>query len=154
MQYIGDLAYLFSIYVNVSTFIQSTYRIQDTTLSRIFAAYFWGFFFGGNLGRLGARLANVVPRVTGPVMEVYSRVVQLGSLSWVWGHVVGLGKILNGLCCSEPNGVVDMLSGPSSYDWRTFMRECLRPPYCFSLSVNSLVDGCHYGKAHVGSFTN
>lgn len=144
MQYIGDLAYLFSIHVNVSTFIQSTYRIQDTTLSHIFAAYFW----------LGARLANAVPRVTGPVMEVYSRVVQLGSLSWVWGHVVGLGKILNGLCCSDPNGVVDMLSGPSSYDWRTFMRECPRPPYCFSLSVNSLVDGCHYGKAHVGSFTN
>lgn len=59
MQYIGDLAYLFSIYVNVSTFIQSIYRIKDTTLSRIFAAYFWVFFFfGGNLGGVGGTVGK------------------------------------------------------------------------------------------------
>ena len=102
MQYIGDLAYLFNIYVNVSTFIQSSSRIQDTTLSRLFAAYFWFFFFFffcGNFGWGGGGGEMSPTRVTGPV-------VRLGSLSWVWGHVVGSGKILACLCCSDPNGVV------------------------------------------------
>ena len=85
MQYIGDLVYLFNIYVNVS---------------HLFAACFWFFFFFW-----GGRQMSP-PRVTGPVMEVYSHVVWLGSLSWVWGHVVGSDKILTGLCCSDPNGVV------------------------------------------------
>ena len=70
MQYIGDLAYLFNIYVNVSTFIQSSSRIQDTTLSRLFAAYFWFFFFFlvVILGWRGGGGEMSPTRVTGPVV--------------------------------------------------------------------------------------
>ena len=146
MQYIGDLAYLFNIYVNVSTFIQSSSRIQDTTLSRFICCLFLVFFFfGGNFGLGG-----------GGVEKCH----QQGWLAqWFdWDHCLEFEGMLLvqaryslAYAAQIPMG---LLSGPSSYDWRTFMRECLWPPHCFSLSAGSLVDGCHYGKAHVGSFTN